>query len=174
MFIPLIKLSSLIHLSHLVLYTLCFGILLVGLNTTFSHLFTYAPRFQKIVDMDICLKSWKSLGKSKMCMNPVIKRGAGGTLPAVTAPRINRRHRDPPQLHTPRDQKEDQGPPPPPHGKPTGGTRQETQRGGPSGRAEGSLQTPFNPPRARLTGVPVLEEPCRLPSKHPHEKGVCM
>jgi len=47
------KLLSLIHLSHLRLYTVCFGILFVILNTTCSHFFMYTPRFFKNVFMEM-------------------------------------------------------------------------------------------------------------------------
>jgi len=48
MLIILIKLLSLIHLYDSRLYTVCFGIVIVGLNTTFSHFFMFTTRFHKM------------------------------------------------------------------------------------------------------------------------------
>jgi len=48
MFIPLIKLLSHIHLGHLSLYTVCFGILIISLNTKCYHFFMYTLRFHKM------------------------------------------------------------------------------------------------------------------------------
>jgi len=42
------KLLSLVHLYNLRLYTVCFGIIIVSLNTTCSHFFMFTLRFHKI------------------------------------------------------------------------------------------------------------------------------
>jgi len=47
MFILLITLLSLIHLSHFRWFTVCFRILIVGLNTKSSH-FMFTPRFHQM------------------------------------------------------------------------------------------------------------------------------
>ncbi|TNN35440.1 hypothetical protein EYF80_054401 [Liparis tanakae] len=43
-------------ICHLRFYTVCFGILFVSLNTTFSHFFMFKPRFQNILIMEIWSK----------------------------------------------------------------------------------------------------------------------
>jgi len=64
MFILLIKLLSLIHLSDLRLYSVCFGILIVSLNTTFSDFFMFTPRFHKTFGHGhVGLKSWTPIGQ---------------------------------------------------------------------------------------------------------------
>jgi len=66
------KLCFLINLSHLRLYTVCLGILIVSLNTTFSHFFMYTPRFKKMFGHgNFVLKSWKS-PVNALGMNPEI------------------------------------------------------------------------------------------------------
>jgi len=61
MFILFIKLLYLIHLSLLRLYTLCFRILIVSLNTTFSHFFTKCL----VMEMwfKVLEKSWNPIGQ---------------------------------------------------------------------------------------------------------------